>query len=292
MERLDRGHETIHTTPIILLSLILLSILIRVINFIGLCGYDDFGYAHIALEMVGGRFHIAEADPRYAWRFLVTFPTSIAFTIFGVKEFSAISFPLFCSIANILITWGLGRILFGNPVGLLAAALACIFPNSVAYSTMLFPEEVLSFFVGLSFLFFLLTETNRLRPSIGYLLCGFFITFSYMTRETGLFLIPIMLFWSWQRRGISLAHIGLIIPMLLYAMFELSLSYYITGDFSTITLSCVVAMKSNLQNSNNPMPGVPILKVFLVAIFMGWPTLVSFTRRRYCLCYTSLLRRR
>jgi 4-amino-4-deoxy-L-arabinose transferase-like glycosyltransferase len=130
------------TNKSLILAIFLAGALWKVFLFVGLRGYDDFAYTNIALDMLDGRFHFLTADNRYAWRFLLTAPTALAFWLCGVREGSAVFLPFLCSLGNIIVVWLIGRELFNENVGLLAAALAAVFPNSVVYGTMLYPEEI------------------------------------------------------------------------------------------------------------------------------------------------------
>ncbi len=216
------------TNKRLILAIFLAGALWRVFLFVGLCNYDDFAYTNIALDMLDGRFHFLTADNRYAWRFLLTAPTALAFLFCGAREWSAIFFPFFCSLGNIIVVWLIGRELFNENVGLLAAALAAVFPNSVVYGTMLFPEEILSFFAGMAFLFFLWTESERIKPVHGYLLAGVFIAFAFAARETGAFLMP--LFFLMSKRKKSLPISLLFLPMIVYFSVEMIVSLWATGD--------------------------------------------------------------
>jgi len=122
----------------------------------------------------------------------------------------------------------IGRELFNENVGLLAAALVAIFPNSVVYGTMLYPEEILSFFAGMAFLFFLWAESERIKPAQGYLLAGVFIAFAFAARETGAFLMP--LFFLMSKRKMSLPILLLFLPMMVYLSAEMIVSLWATGD--------------------------------------------------------------
>jgi len=212
----------------LILAIFLAGALWRVFLFVGLRGYDDFAYTSIALDMLDGRFHFLTADHRYAWRFLLTAPTALAFLLCGVREWSAVLLPFLCSLGNIIVVWLIGRKLFNENVGLLAAALIAVFPNSVVYGTMLYPEEILSFFAGLAFLFFLSAESERIKPAHSYLLAGVFIAFAYAARETGAFLIP--LFFLMSKRRMSLPISLIFLPMLVYLSAEMIVSLWATGD--------------------------------------------------------------
>ncbi len=216
------------TNKRLILVIFLAGALWRVFLFVGLCGYDDFAYTNIALDMLDGRFNFLTADVRYAWRFLLTAPTALAFLVCGVHEWSAVFLPFFCSLGNIIVVWLIGRELFNENVGLLAAALAAVFPNSVVYGTILHPEEILSFFAGMAFLFFLWAESERIKPAHGYLLAGVFIAFAFAARETGAFLMP--LFFLMSKRKMSLLISLLFLPMMVYFSVEMIVSLWATGD--------------------------------------------------------------
>lgn len=201
----------------------------RGLLFIGLTGYDDFAYAHTALDILNGRFSFIHADPRYAWRFLLTFPTALSFLLFGVNAASAVLFPYACSVLAILVTYLLGRSFLSEAAARTGALLMAVMPMSVVYSTMLFPEEVFALCAALGFWVFHRTETDRLPATAGYLLGGLCVVLAYLARETGLFLL--LLFLLTRKKPLTLRHALLVLPIALSLGAELLISRHATGSF-------------------------------------------------------------
>jgi len=60
-------------------------------------------------------------------------------------------------------------------------------------------------------------------------LTGLAVVLSYLSRETGLFLLP--LFWVFLRRKFSREHVRLALPAVIYLLVESFVAYHTTGDF-------------------------------------------------------------
>jgi 4-amino-4-deoxy-L-arabinose transferase-like glycosyltransferase len=127
----------------------------RIICFSALTGYDEFAYARIASDIADGIFKLSDVSGYYGFRYLITFPAALFNKILGDTSYSAAAWPLLCSLGNTLLAYFLGQELFGRRAGIIAAFFQAFLPVSVIYGTMLYPEEILVFWTGLSALLFL-----------------------------------------------------------------------------------------------------------------------------------------
>jgi 4-amino-4-deoxy-L-arabinose transferase-like glycosyltransferase len=115
-------------------------------------------YAEIAREMVvrgdwltphlnGTRY--LDKPPLFYWLI------AIAYTVFGVSEFSARLPIALAGLGGVLVTWGIGRHLFGGRSGVLAGLVLTTSVGYVVFSRQLLPDMVFACFTTLSFYGFL-----------------------------------------------------------------------------------------------------------------------------------------
>lgn len=138
-----------------LAAAVLAALALRVMFFSALTGYDEFAYARIAADIAEGSFRLADVTGYYGFRYLVTLPAALFGKLLGYTAYSAAAWPLLCSLGNTLLVYHLGAELFGRRAGIIAAFFQAFLPISVIYGTMLYPEEILVFWTGLSALLFL-----------------------------------------------------------------------------------------------------------------------------------------
>jgi 4-amino-4-deoxy-L-arabinose transferase-like glycosyltransferase len=123
-------------------------------------------YAEIAREMVargdwltphlnGTRY--LDKPPLFYWLI------AIAYTVFGVSEFSARLPVALAGLGGVLVTWGIGRHLFGDRSGVLAGLVLTTSVGYLVFSRQLLPDMVFAGFTTLSFYGVLRAgEENRL----------------------------------------------------------------------------------------------------------------------------------
>lgn len=211
-----------------LLSILAGALLLRLMYFTGIGGYDDIDYFRYALDVLNGNFstHVV-GDGSFPFRFRVglIYPTAAMFRIFGVSEYSAAVLPLLNSLGLVALSWWGGRRI-SRHTGALAAALMATFPMAICQATTLMPDSFAAFFSGLSVLTWLTTEdheqggalTDR-AAGIRYFVAGLFLGLGYFFRiEVGLFVMFFVGFAVLHRRafkGCVLALIGAATPVAL-----------------------------------------------------------------------------
>lgn len=134
---------------------VFLALALRAVFFSTLTGYDEFAYARIAGDITDGMFRFQDVSGYFGFRYLVTFPAALFYKLFGQSPYSAAAWPLLCSLGNTALAYCLGREIFGRRAGIISAFFQAFLPISVIYGTMLYPDEILVFWTGLSALFFL-----------------------------------------------------------------------------------------------------------------------------------------
>ena len=103
-------------------------------------------------------------------------------------QFFAVIVPLFFSLMTIVTVFLLGKIIFSETIGVIAAFLYSIHPISVFTSQKIWADDMLTFFIALSVLVYLISfeKSKYLLALIAGILCGFAV----LTKQTAIFLIP------------------------------------------------------------------------------------------------------
>lgn len=170
---------------------------LRVFFYGGLTGYDEFAYARIAADIAEGLFKLPDVSGYYGFRYLVTFPAAFFYKLFGQGALSAAAWPFICSLCNTVLAYSLGRELFGRRAGVIAAFLQAFLPLSVAYGTMLYPDEILVLWTGLSALLFLKgSKAGGRWGGAGLLaLAGLVAGLGWHTRLNSAIMLPVFAVW-------------------------------------------------------------------------------------------------
>lgn len=117
---------------------------------------------------------------------MMIFPLAFFFFLFGVSNFSGVAYPLLLSLGNIVLIFLLGRLLFDEKVGLIAALAMAFYPLDVNYATWIMPDVPIAFFTGLSVFLFLKSRKEKKRSKILSLLSGISVGLAYLVKLSGL----------------------------------------------------------------------------------------------------------
>lgn len=139
-------------------GIVSVAVAVRLFFFTGFHGFDDVFYIRRAYALSQGTFSL----PKTHWeaRIGLVGPTAFAYRVFGVTLGSTVLFPFVCSILTVIAAFLLGRRLFGEPVGLLAALLVAIFPFDAIFASMLFPTAPVALLCGVGYGLFLLGDAE------------------------------------------------------------------------------------------------------------------------------------
>ncbi len=179
---------------------LLAALALRLVLSSPLTGYDEFAYARIAADLAEGRFSFSDASGYYGFRYLLVFPAAFFHAALGYGPAAAAAWPLLCSLGNTILAYLLVKELFGPEEGVAAAFLQAFLPASVIYGTMLYPEEVLVFWTGLSALLFLKgCSAPSLRPgAVLFSLSGLCAGLGWHTRLNSAVMLLVFAFWAWR----------------------------------------------------------------------------------------------
>jgi len=139
-------------------GIVVLAAIVRVLFFTGFHGFDDVFYIQRSYELSQGIFSLPTTH--WAARIGLVGPTAVAYRAFGVSLGTTVLFPFLCSLLTVVATALLGRRLFGEPVGWLAAFLVAVFPLDVIFASMLFPTAPVTLLCGIGYGAFLLGDAE------------------------------------------------------------------------------------------------------------------------------------
>jgi hypothetical protein len=164
---------------------------LRLVLFTGIQGGDDAYYYDAALRVMKGQ-------PLGAWNLLHTrvgylLPMGALFSLFGPTTACMIVPSLAASLSLVAMAWWLGRDLFSEEVGRIAAGVVALFPIDVFLATTATTDVPMAFWIGLGVCLARSavsgpTTRGTLARSVLAALC---FGLAWVTRETApLFILP------------------------------------------------------------------------------------------------------
>ena len=207
----------------------LFGLILRLVLFSGMGASDDLGYSEYAYRI--GQGIDPDSTLTLSTRLGTVYSTYFSYKLFGVNDFSSIFFVLEMSIANIVLAFYFGKLLFNEKIGLLTAFLLSFFPLEVVYATKLYSDLPSAFFMSIGVYFFLYSEMkSRLKCNAGYLLSGLFIGIAYTFKESALLIALFFLLYILYNKKIKIEYF--LVPLgVLVVIFAESLAFLgLTGD--------------------------------------------------------------
>jgi 4-amino-4-deoxy-L-arabinose transferase-like glycosyltransferase len=166
-------------------------------------GGDPSWYFNVAANLTEGRGFVADhrllseqpiiGQPTAFWPPAYSFALAGIWKVFGIgiSITSAKVFNAVLGALTIPFVYGLGRQIFSRGVGLFAAGLFAVFPNAIAWTPLLFPEQLfVLLFVAALWVLIALPTTSRdgWIPLAGF---GALVGLATLTRGQGAVLIPV-----------------------------------------------------------------------------------------------------
>lgn len=212
----------------LLLFLIVVSgLILRLLFFSGMGVSDDLSYSRYAYNIDKG------IEPNstltLATRLGIIYPTALAYSLFGLNDFSSVLFVLLTSIGNIILIFYFGKLLFNERIGLMAAFLMAIFPLEVINATKLLTDVPSAFFMALGAYVFLYAE-KRAKSNLYYLISGILIGIGYLIRESALLIVLFFVIYIIYKRRIKKEYFFVPIGLIVIFGIELLLLYKLTGN--------------------------------------------------------------
>ncbi len=139
---------------IALIAIFVFGFALSMLLFKGMSIYgDDFAYVGQANAVLTGSF--SENLNIFSLRLLMDYPLAISLAIFGFTDLGAGAYALFSYLISIILMFIMGRDLYGNRAGVIAALLFAIYPLSLKYSSEAISMMPLAMFLSISAMFFI-----------------------------------------------------------------------------------------------------------------------------------------
>lgn len=201
---------------------------------------DQVSYHTLALRVLGGHgFTFAEpwwpltgaGEPTAHWSYLYTFYLAGIYTLFGPHPLAArLIQALLIGLLQPLLTYLLGRRIFDERVGLVAAALTAGYVYFIYYAGVLMTESFyITAILGALYLALRLAEADNGRELKWALALGVLLGVIVLLRQLFLLFIPFLFLWLWWVRyhetgrvplaatlGAGLVVVAMILPFTLY----------------------------------------------------------------------------
>ena len=268
-------------------TLVLLGLSLRVVwvLYVGTLplGGDPNWYYNVATNIAHGSGFVADhhrslfdehpivGQPTAAWPPAYPYVLAAMWKVIGISVTSAKLLNAVLGALTIPFVYLLARSIFGKAAGWLAAAAFAIFPNAIAWTSVLFPEElfILVFVIAL----WILVDRaalggSQLRAAVAF---GLLTGAATLTRGEGVVLMPVgVIFWlsrdGWQgsMRHTALAALGISIVVLpwtvrnwevMHALIPVSTS---SGIALRIGHSPQSTGTTETVNPPEPVDGVPV----------------------------------
>lgn len=230
---------------------------------------DDIAYTSRAYQASIGKFQQTMGDV-LSIRILQIFPTAFFYTIFGYGKLSSSAWDILAYVLSVFLTFLIGREIYDDKIGLLAAALMAVFPMAAMYSTTMSDNPTMMFFVCVSVLCFL--KAMKSKEKKWYFATGLSLILAPLVTPEGLILwIVLGLFFiievlrGEQKLNMTFAYLAL---GFLIALGVLCLFNYISTGYPLITFtSNAVYYSQTYRPDLTPQPFWPSVEFYIGVMF-------------------------
>ncbi len=194
---------------------------------------DDTSYLSLAQSVVQGSF--MQGPYIFSVRLLQVFPIALAYKLFGISMLSSSLWDIVSFIGSIIVAFLIGRELYDDYAGIVAALLLSFFPLIVMLAPTISDNIPMMFLGGLAVMSFVYATKRNSR--LWYMLTGVFSVASPLVTPEGIisvYLVVLLLVIELARRRISVNRTTL---------------FYIYG----ILASIMVLFAVNYATSGNPL---------------------------------------
>ena len=195
--------------------------------------FNFYGYKNLPEN------YLANPVETFKFRSMLLYPVALFFQIFGISDFTATLYPLLTSLGSIVLIFYLGRLLFNEKVGLLAAFLLSFFPLNVMFATRIMPDLPLAFFSMLTIYFFLKAEKSKkghkilnLREDrVYYLFSGLSFGLGYLVKPMIFSLIPFLFIYILYKKKVKFELTLIVLGFIIILIIEGFYYYTQSGNF-------------------------------------------------------------
>ncbi|BCS91232.1 MAG: hypothetical protein ARM1_0689 [Candidatus Micrarchaeota archaeon] len=274
-----------HRYTIALLIIIVFAAVYFSYNYIGPSFYgDDIVYDNLAYQVLSNRFY--ESSFIFSVRLLIFYPIALFYKLFGINIITDSIWDLIAYILTLVVVYIIGKDLYNEKAGLIAALLLIFVPFSSMLATTTSDDIISMLFTSLIFLFFI--KAVKYKSRAYYAASGLSVIASILTTPEAYFVILVFFLYALIeliRKNIRLDNIsafffiGLFIGLLIMMIVNYSLTYnncnntaisfssYCRNPLITFTLSSSFYSKIG---SNNTIPSTNIDPRFYLNTIFGY----------------------
>jgi len=214
-----------------LVIILVFAAITRTMFFVGFGLGDDSYYASTSKLFMENGFKQLSLEFGSNYRIGLWIPISLSFKLFGINEVSFVLFSLLSSLGLIVVSYLIGKELFNEKVGLIAAFIISIAPFDSVFASTMTIDIPTNFLLAVSFLCFIKGIKSSKKKSITYYLLSnlciiwaYFIKFPSVSMIFVFILISLMNFKKIKRH--------LIFYIILSCLFLTSflIDYLLSGD--------------------------------------------------------------
>lgn len=143
------------STWITITSILIFGLCLRCLLMVGFALGDDPAYAQYAYLITQGIYPPLCDLCVFSFRPILLLPVALSLKLLGWSEFNFVLPILVSSLISIYLIYGLGKALFDQQTGLVAAFFLAIFPLNLVHASTLSNDLMLSMLVALAMLLFL-----------------------------------------------------------------------------------------------------------------------------------------
>ncbi|MBI4451964.1 glycosyltransferase family 39 protein [Candidatus Woesearchaeota archaeon] len=209
-----------------LFFVLLFALALRLVFFTGADNSDTLAYYEYAYQASKGNFNLD--SNHFSSRIGLIYPQAIVYKLFGINEITSNILSLIVSLAGIILIFYLGRFMFNEKTGLVAALLLSFYPLDVIFSTRLLPDFPSAFFMALSVLFFLKAE--KFSSKRHYLYSGLSWGIAYLIKEMAIVLALFFAGYALYKRRLSKNHLLILAVFVIFPAIEFLHAYALTSD--------------------------------------------------------------
>lgn len=181
-------------TSLLLSTIVLAGTALRIYFYVGHIFSDDAYYSYLSYTLLKGDFAKGYLGyPIFPLRITYLSITTLAYKFLGINEFATIVFPFLLSIANMILTYMMVKLLTDNEsISILSVLLMAFFPTDIIFATISFVDLPNAFFINLGIYF--LYKSNKSGKYYQALIGGFCFFASMQIKENIYYvLIPLLL---------------------------------------------------------------------------------------------------
>ena len=254
-------------------SIVVFAFFLRCLFMVGFALGDDHAYGQYAHMITQGMYPPLCDLCVFAFRPILLFSVALSLKVLGWSEFNFVLPILLSSLISLYLVYGLGKVLFDQQTGLLAAFCLAIFPLNLVNASTMSNDLMLSMLVALSMLLFLRGFMDRgLTTILSFIAAGIILGSATGVKINALPLVGLFIliafYYGWQERKFRKEVVFFLLSWLTVQLVFATVYYMETGD-------CLahIQVEFNFNKKYNPSNFVDS-PVHLKNVLLYYPTLM------------------